>query len=539
MQEHNKRETWGTNFGFLMAAIGGAVGLGNIWGFPYKMGTSGGFAFLLLYIVLAVLVGFVVMIGEITLGRRGRRGAIGTYHALSKRYKWLGWFGVISAFLIMTFYSVLGGYCMKYTVVNVGNIFSTSFGSNGMNGTQLFGELMLNQSEGIIYTLVFMIVTCVIVMGGISGGIEKFSKVAMPALFVMLVIVIVRSVTLPGAEAGLDFMFRFNLKPLEEDFFGVLSTAGGQMFFSLSLGMGAMITYGSYLDKKENLEKNSIIIIVADTLVALMAGLAVLPASFALGGEGAAMAGPSLLFVTMQDVFESMGAVGPYFGVVFYLLVIIAAVTSAISLVEVVTTYFMDRARDKGRDGNRKVATFFICLVLMALSAVVAADGLGTNHIWIPGRELFGEAAWNASWLDFMDAWSEGVLMPLGSLFTCLFIAYEYGVDRFAAEVCEGGNRFRGRGFFNFCVHVVAPLAMLMILYGQLKSFFGIGNFPIFAICAVVYFILCMIPVSIVQKKGYDDRGQGVGFFLFGFLTGFVPALVVAMCLNDRIKKTA
>ena len=179
---------------------------------------------------------------------------------------------------------------MKYAVVNVGNIFSTSFGSNGMNGTQLFGELMLNQSEGIIYTLVFMIVTCVIVMGGISGGIEKFSKVAMPALFVMLVIIIVRSVTLPGAEAGLDFMFRFNLKPLEEDFFGVLSTAGGQMFFSLSLGMGAMITYGSYLDKKENLEKNSIIIIVADTLVALMAGLAVLPASFALGGEGAAMA---------------------------------------------------------------------------------------------------------------------------------------------------------------------------------------------------------------------------------------------------------
>ncbi|NLB29778.1 MAG: sodium-dependent transporter, partial [Clostridiales bacterium] len=376
----NKRGQWGTNMGFLMAAVGSAVGLGNIWGFPYKMGANGGFAFLLVYIVLAVFVGFTIMLGEFVLGRKSGKGAVGAYVAHSKRFKWVGFLGILSAFLIMSFYSVLGGYCIKYIVVNIGNIFS----STSLPSEQIFTNLLTNQPESIIYTLIFMVITCVIVMGGISGGIEKFSKIAMPALFIFLVITIIRAVTLPGAGEGLTYMFKPNFEPLRTNFVKVLSSAGGQMFFSLSLGMGCMITYGSYLSKKESLEKNAIIVPAADTIVALLAGIAVLPAAFALGGEGAALGGPSLLFVTLQGVFAAMGGVGPIFGVLFYLLVLIAAITSAISLVEVATTYFIDRAESKGRQGKRKQTTVIVCVAIIVLATIVAADGLGSNGLWVP-----------------------------------------------------------------------------------------------------------------------------------------------------------
>ncbi len=464
----NKRATWGSTFGFLMAAVGSAVGLGNIWGFPYKMGANGGFAFLLIYIALAVFVGFVAMLAELALGRKTGRGVIATYQILSKKYKWIGWLGAISPFLIMTFYSVLGGYCIKYMVISFGDLVGAGFGSAGLAGDAVFSAMLANGWESVIYTAAFVILTAWIVMGGIKGGIEKFTAVAMPALFVMLCIVIVRSVTLPGAVEGLKFMFVPDFTPLKENFIGVLATAGGQMFFSLSLGMGAMITYGSYLNKKEDLEKNALLVVCSDTLVALMAGLAVLPAAHALGGEGAAMAGPKLLFVTLQDVFSAMGKVGAVFGLVFYTLVFIAAITSSISLVEVITAHFVDRAQEKGKTPERKKYTLLTCLAIMLPACIVALDGLGTGGLWQP---------LGLCWLDFMDLWSEGIMMPLGVMLMSFFIMYELKLPAVRQEIGMEGNRFRTEKFFRFSMRFVIPPAMLLIIAGMLDSIFGWGLF--------------------------------------------------------------
>ena len=338
-----ERKGFGSNFGFLMAAVGSAVGLGNIWGFPNKMGASGGFTFLIIYLILAVLCGFIVMVGELAIGRKTGHGAVGAYKALSKKFKWMGWLGILSAFFILFFYCALGGYCIKYTVLNIGDLFGAGFGSNGLSGGEIFGNFLGSPAEGVIYGLIFVALTMLIVMGGVSGGIEKVCSIGMPALFVMLIICIVRACTLEGAVDGLKYMFvpgwAVANGVIEEapSFFEVLSTAGGQMFFSLSLGMGAMITYGSYLDKKENLQKNAILIIVMDTLVALMAGLCVIPGRFALDPTGA-LGGPSLLFVTMQNVFHKM-PLGALFGILFYLLVVFAAISSSISLLEVIVAH--------------------------------------------------------------------------------------------------------------------------------------------------------------------------------------------------------
>ena len=228
-----ERKGFGSNFGFLMAAVGSAVGLGNIWGFPNKMGASGGFTFLIIYLILAVICGFIVMLGELALGRKTGKGAIAAYHAISKRFKWVGWLGVASAFLIMSFYCALGGYCIKYVVLNVGNLFGTGFGSNGMNGGDVFGAFLTNQSEGVIYGLIFVVLTMLIVMGGVSGGIEKFCGIGMPALFVMLLICIIRACTLPGAVNGLKYMFvpgwavANGVIAEAPSIFEVISTAGG------------------------------------------------------------------------------------------------------------------------------------------------------------------------------------------------------------------------------------------------------------------------------------------------------------------------
>ena len=473
-----ERKGFGSNFGFLMAAIGSAVGLGNIWGFPFKMGISGGFTFLVIYLILAALCGFIVMVGELALGRKTGKGAVAAYQVLSKKFKWVGWLGIISAFLIMSFYCALGGYCIKYVVLNFGNLFHAGFGSNGLDGNAIFGNLMTNQAESVIYGLIFVVLTLVIVMGGIGGGIEKFCSIGMPALFFMLIIVIVRSVTLPGAVEGLKFMFvpgyavSAGIVKEAPGFMSVLSTAGGQMFFSLSLGMGAMITYGSYLDKKQNVEKNAILIVICDTMIALMAGLAVLPASFALGGAGASMAGPKLLFVTLQNVFDHMGGVGPVFGIIFYLLVVLAAVSSSISLLEVIVTHFVDKAKEKGQGDQRKKYSIAASVLIAGLCTLVCLDGLGSNGLWVPFQSTVGVRGFNDCWLDFFDMISEGILMPLGALFMCLMIGWEIGPKVVKDECSIEGNKLGGYGFFTVCVKFITPLLMLFILYGQIKNFF-------------------------------------------------------------------
>ncbi len=478
-----ERKGFGSNFGFLMAAIGSAVGLGNIWGFPNKMGANGGFTFLIIYLILAACCGFIVMMGELALGRKTGRGAIGAYKVLSKRFKWLGWLGVLSAFLILGFYCALGGYCLKYVTLNVGNLFHAGFGTGTLDGAGVFGALMANQGEAVIYGLIFVAITMVIVMGGVGGGIEKVCSVGMPALFVMLVICIIRSCTLEGASEGLKYMFvpgwalANGVIKEAPDFFSVVSTAGGQMFFSLSLGMAAMITYGSYLDKKENLQKNAIIIVVMDTLVALMAGLCVIPGRFALDPTGT-LGGPSLLFVTMQNVFDRMGAAGPIFGILFSLLVVFAAVSSSISLLEAVVAHFVDKARDEGKGDKRKLYSLIGAIGAGILCVIVCLDALG--NAGISPADILGMRVdpsdkvptWSADWLDFFDCIAEGILMPLGALLMSIMYGWELGPEVVHAEATCEGQKFGAYGWFRICIKYITPLAMLLVLYGQIKEFF-------------------------------------------------------------------
>ena len=484
-----ERKGFGTNFGFLMAAVGSAVGLGNIWGFPNKMGASGGFTFLIIYLILAVLCGFIVMVGELAIGRKTGKGAVEAYHVLSKKFKWMGWMGILSAFFILFFYCALGGYCIKYVVLNVGDLFGAGFGSNALaaaadaNGTsvgaEVFGAFLGNPTEAIIYGLIFVAITMIIVIGGIGGGIEKVCSVGMPALFVMLLICIIRACTLPGAVNGLKYMFvpgwavANGVIEKAPDFLTVLATAGGQMFFSLSLGMGAMITYGSYLQKKENLQKNAILIIVMDTLVALMAGLCVIPGRFALDPDGT-LGGPKLLFITMQNVFSRMGGLGPIFGILFYLLVVFAAVSSSISLLEVIVAHFVDKARDAGKGDKRKTYTLIAAACVGLGCILVCADALGSTG-FAPGNLLgmTGELpTWAADWLDFWDMLSEGIMMPLGALLMSLMIGWEIGPEVVKDECEQSGHAMSGYGFFKVCVKFITPLCMILILYGQIKEFF-------------------------------------------------------------------
>ncbi len=474
MEKHHRGE-WGSNLGFLMAAVGSAVGLGNIWAFPYKMGNGGGFAFLVIYLILAVTVGFNIMLCELAIGRRAGRSVLVSYQqAGGKMGTFLGFLAMLSPFLILSFYTVLGAYCMEYMSLNLADL---AFGVStlaGLTGGDSFNAVRVNQFGAVAFTFLFIFICFLIIRGGIKDGIEKFNKIGMPALFIMLVIVIVRAVTLPGAGAGLAFMFAPNFTPLKEDFLKVLSKAGGQMFFSLSLAMGITVTYGSYLSKKESLVKNSLIIIISDTIVAILAGMAVLPAAFALGGANAEKAGPALLFITLQDVFNAMGPTGPLFGVLFYLLVILAAITSAIALLEVLATFMSDRIALKGHTPNRAKLVTIICLVVFAEAALVAADGLGKNGLWIPfhetGRNL------GASWLDFMDFISEGVAMPLGALLMSVWIGWFVGPKLVRDEVEQEGHKISNGlyAFFSFCIKFIVPIAMAFVLFGMVNDFMTI-----------------------------------------------------------------
>ena len=485
-----ERKGFGTNFGFLMAAVGSAVGLGNIWGFPNKMGASGGFTFLIIYLILAVLCGFIVMVGELAIGRKTGKGAVAAYHALSKKFKWMGWMGILSAFFILFFYCALGGYCIKYVILNVGDLFGAGFGAEAVYaaagdtskslGDVVFNTFVGSSGEAIIFGLIFVVITMLIVLGGVGGGIEKVCSVGMPALFVMLLICIIRACTLDDAVNGLKYMFvpgwavENGIIAEAPDFLTVLSTAGGQMFFSLSLGMGAMITYGSYLQKKENLQKNAILIITMDTLVALMAGLCVIPGRFALDPEGA-LGGPSLLFVTMQNVFSRMGALGPIFGILFYLLVVFAAVSSSISLLEVIVAHFVDKARDEGKGDKRKTYTLIAAACVGLGCILVCADQLGGASFtpWkLLGLPETAIRTWNDCWLDFWDMLSEGIMMPLGALLMSLMIGWEVGPEMVKAECEQSGHAMGSYGFFKICVKFITPLCMILILYGQIKEFF-------------------------------------------------------------------
>lgn len=476
----NKRSSWGSNLGFLLAAIGSAVGLGNIWGFPYKMGMNGGFAFLLVYLLLAIFVGVAVMLGELSLGRKTGRATVGAYRIMAPKFAWVGFLGVFSGFLILSFYSVLGGMVLRYTI---GYIIAI-FGGDGFagQGTGFFGWLLYDSGSMVIFHAIFMALTLLIVMGGVKGGIEKFTTVAMPALAAILLIVVIYVACQPGALEGYKFVFAPNFEPLKENFFGVVKTAAGQMFFSLSLGMGIMITYGSYLSKDENLQKNALIIPFFDTLIALMAACAVMPACAAFGVDY--KGGPGLLFASMQAVFANMGGfMGNLMGFLFYFLVFIAAITSSISLLEGTVSFIMDRALDAGKEPNRKKTSSILAIIIFIVGLPAALDALGSGSAAVPAPyELLGMTVEDLSaglvpmvidcWLDFYDCISEGILMPLGALIMCILIGWVWGTKVVKEECEENGNSYKAAKFFEICFKFVAPIGLLIVLIAQIQDFF-------------------------------------------------------------------
>ena len=492
MSEHSQhmehdRGSWGSNFGFLMAAVGSAVGLGNIWGFPYKMGSNGGFAFLVIYLLLVIFVGVVVMLGELSIGRKTGLGAVGAYTQLGKKYKWIGLLGILAAFCLLAFYNVLGGLVMRYMF----GFFLEILGVDGFSGQSgnFFSHILYDYSGMIFFHVLFIVLNIVIVMGGIQGGIEKFCTVAMPALFFMLLFVILYVAFQPGAGEGYAFMLTPNFEPIStfSGFLNVLKTAAGQMFFSLSLGMGAIISYGSYLDKKENLQKNALIIPACDTLIAVMAACAILPACAAFGMEYSQ--GPGLLFNTMQNVFLSMGSFGSFVGFIFYFLVFIAAITSSISLFEAIVTWRIDANREKGKTSNRTKIMCVAAALSLVVGLPVALDALGGGVAGVAGAvpapyTFFGMSIdqlmageipmFIDSWLDFFDVISEGILMPLGALVMALLIGWKWKTKDLIVPECEAsGHKFWGYGFFNFCFKFVTPIGMAVVLVGQIIDFFG------------------------------------------------------------------
>ncbi len=475
--EKTNREGFASNFGFIMAAVGSAVGMGNIWGFPYKMGLNGGFAFLVIYLLLAVFVGLAVMVGELVIGRKTGLSPIAAYRKLSKKFTFLGYMALACPFLILCFYMVLGGMVMRYACGYLLAMFGVDTWGVADISTY-FGIFTTNGTSMVIWTLIFIVINAVIVAAGIGGGIEKFCNIGMPCLFVMLIIIIVYVAVQPGAMGGYQFMFGVNFEPLQKDFLTVLKTAAGQMFFSLSLGMGAIITYGSYLNKKEKIQKNAVIIVVMDTLVAIMAGMIVMPACYAFL-DGNTKGGPGLLFQSMQMVFHNMGGfIGNLMGFLFYFLVFIAAISSSMSLLEALTSSRVDRNVEAGKAPNRRKVVIVFAILVAIFALPNALDGIGAG---IAGNAVMGTPAeilnvpvkgWNDCWLDFYDMISEGLLMPIGAMIMAFAIGWIWKID-FVVEECEAsGHKFWGKTFFDICYKFITPIGMLVVLYGQITTYF-------------------------------------------------------------------
>ena len=445
-----------SNFGFLMAALGSAVGLGNLWGFPFKMGLGGGFAFLLIYMILLIFVGYPLILSEIAIGRKSQKAAIEAYKEIHPAFTFNGVLQTAVPFFLIAFYCTFGGYVMKYFFKSLG-----MFAGNQFDPAGTFGETLENTST-VIWVLIFLALTVLIVLGGVSGGIEKFCKVAMPALFVMLVIIVIRSCTLPGAGEGLAFLFKPHFEGMNSagGFFNTLKLAGSQMFFSLSLASGCLIAYGSYLDKKENLEKDAVIIAVGDTVAALLAGMAIMPACSAYGLDQGA--GPSLLFISMPTVFNDMKG-GSFFAFLFWLLVFFACLSSSIGMMEGGISAILDSRIKAGKSANRFSVTMAMAAWALIGNMMTALDGLGsrTTMSWfhILG---FGDV------LSIWDALAEGILMPVTGLVMAILIGWV--VPHYIDDEVESSSGFKSKGFFNFCIKWLGPIFMALIVYGQIYA---------------------------------------------------------------------
>lgn len=441
------RDSFGSKLGVIAAAAGSAVGLGNIWRFPYVAGENGGGAFLLIYLGFILAIGLPVMLAELTIGRRAQLNALGSFKKLSPNRPWylVGMMGIVAAFLILAFYSTIAGWTLEYLVQAIGNQFS------GKTPEQLKGAFETFQSgtfRPLLWQMIFMFLTGFIVFSGVKNGIERYTKILMPLLLVLILVMTVRSVTLPGAKGGLNFLFQPDFSKIT---WAVVLDALGQAAFSLSIGMGALITYGSYIQKKESLPNIALQVTTADTLIAILAGVMIFPAVFAFNIDPTE--GFGLVFIVLPNIFEQMAG-GYFFSILFFILLAIAALTSTVSVLEVVVAYFSEELKM-----TRKKATI-IASVAISIVGVFSTLSFGPlSDALIFGRSIFG-------WFDHLSA---NVLLPFGALMIVVFVGWSMGVKNVKDELTSSGS-FKVWFFpvFLWIVRFVAPVAIAVVfLYGM------------------------------------------------------------------------
>lgn len=445
-----QRDSFTGRIGIIAAVAGSAVGLGNIWKFPYITGVYGGGAFVLVYLICIAIIGLPVMLSEFTIGRKAQRNAVGSFKKLAPGKPWFltGVMGIAAAFMILAFYGVVAGWTLEYLGKAVINSFA---GKNPADLEGMFGGFISQVIRPIFWQFVFMGLTCWIVLAGIKGGIEKASKILMPVLLLIIVILDIRAITLPGAGEGLSFLFKPDFSKLSAE--GVLS-ALGHAFFSLSLGMGTLITYSSYMGKNENLGSMAIQCTVADTGIALLAGIAIFPAVFAFGIEPGA--GPGLVFITLPNVFQQMPG-GYIFSLLFFLLLAVAALTSSISILEVVVAYFSEELKIARRNATI-MATIAITIVGIPCSLSMGA----MSKVQFLGKTFF-------DWLDYIAA---NILLPIGGLLIVAFVGWYLGYDKTKEEITNAGKlKAAYLPLFLFLAKFIAPLVIAIVFLHGLGLF--------------------------------------------------------------------
>jgi len=448
------RGAWSSKIGFILAGAGSAVGLGNIWRFPYMTGANGGGIFVVFYLLFCFLIGYPVMIAELTLGRHTEKNPVGMLKKLSgkRRWKLVGGLCVLSGFIIFSWYSVVAGWVVGY-------LYKTSVGTfNNIQDPAVVSEIYTEfvKSQFTVSFLHGLIIfsTAYVVYRGIKGGIEMLSKCLMPLLLIILILLAIRSVTLPGAYSGIEFY----LKPDFSKFSGTMILAAmGQALFSLSLGMGTMITYGSYLSKKENIPVSAAWITSFEVLISLLAGFVIMPAVSAMGQNFAA--GPKLIFEVLPSIFGAMPG-GYFFGIGFFVLVLIACLTSTVSILEVPVSYFVDE-----KQWTRRKSVFFVAVIAFIIGTP-AAWAHGASDFWskLPGIDI-----------DFFTIISTAfgdISLSIGAFFIAIFVAWKFGVNRASEEILSEGNSFKIEKYWKFLIKYIAPITIFLIFANVMRTTF-------------------------------------------------------------------
>ncbi len=460
--KNTQRSNFTGKLGFILAAAGSAVGLGNIWRFPYLAAKHGGFSFILVYILLAVTFGFCLMAAEIAIGRKTGLSALGAYAALNKKFAFVGWLTALVPVIILPYYSVIGGWVMKYFAAFVsGNAAKTAIQTVKDSAGEVvslgyFDSFISNPTEPILWFALFLGVTALVVLFGVEKGIEKVSKIMMPILVVLSMIIAVYSMTRPHAIDGVAYLF--NPKNIGNFSIVTVLAAMGQLFYSMSIAMGIMITYGSYMKKDVNIESSVYSIEIFDMGIAFLAALMVIPAVFssaaAQGVDPQTMLGkgPGLMFVTLPEVFNSMGISGAVIGTVFFLLVIFAALTSSISLMEAVVSIIVDKFKV-----SRKAA----CLICFGISIALGVPSSLGNGIW--NIDAIKNLLLGMDILSFFDFITNSVMMPIIAFITCILIGWVIKPKAIIEEI-ELSGKFRAKTLFTIVIKYIAPICILAVL---------------------------------------------------------------------------